>query len=156
MSAYPFLVHVTDFSGQKSRHGQQNILCKLLEAIPFWHTILLGICDCHFLPSAWAEASYAAKFLSAHKQFSQQKICLKLRNYIMLSNSFHIIRFSLCSIYVKNLTTFIIDSSACQFCSVIHTFQLSCVSEFAKLGLIEVTRAHNVLRSQDLDCFYQL
>ena len=37
----------------------------------------LELCDCQFLHLARAEASYAAKYLSAHKQFSQQNICLK-------------------------------------------------------------------------------
>ena len=45
-------------------------------AIPFF----LELCDCQFLHSARAEASYAAKYLSPHKQFSQQNICLKAQN----------------------------------------------------------------------------
>ena len=76
-AVYLFLVHVIDFPGQRSRYGQQNSLCKLLEAIHFWHTILLGICDCQLLPSARAEASYAVKYHSTHKQFSQKRIGIK-------------------------------------------------------------------------------
>ena len=118
MLTYPFLVRVTDFPGQNSRYGQQNSLCKLLEAISFWHTILLGICDCQFLSSARAEVSYAAIDLSNHNSRSKRFV-QRLRNYILLSNYFHIIRFSHCSIYVKNLANLIVDSSPCQFCTVI-------------------------------------
>ena len=78
---YLFLVLVIDFPGQKSRYGEQNSLCKLLEAIHSWHYISLGICNCQFLTSARAETSYAAKYLSAHKQFSQQKIFLKAQKF---------------------------------------------------------------------------
>ena len=51
---------------------------------------------------------------SRSKRFAQ-----KLRNYILQSNSLRTIRFSHCSIYVKNLSNFIVDSSPCQFCTVI-------------------------------------
>ena len=145
MLAYPFLVRFTDFPGQNSRYGQQNSLCKLLEAISFWHTILLGIRDCHFLPSARAEVSYAAIDLSNHNQFSQQKICpkaqkLHLAEQLLPHNSLQPlfnIRQKLGQLDCWQLTMSVLH---CDF----HCFRLSCLSKIAGLRLIEDARAHDV------------
>ena len=92
-----------------------------------------------------------SKYLSAHKQFSQQNICLKaqkshLAEQQLPHNSLQPllnIRQELIQLDCWQLTISVLHCDS-------HCFRLSCLSKIAGLGLIEVEREHHMLSSQPI------
>ena len=119
----PFLFMLPIFRDRKAGMANRTVLTiywkQFLFGIPFSLECMIAIS----YPQPRQEVSYAAEYLSVHEQFLQQKICLKAQKFHHAEQQLpHNSLFSLCSIYVKKLANFIIDSSPCQFYIAIPLF----------------------------------